>query len=372
MTTIPASSDRIPCSGLLLDMSENAAPQQLAAGDDGQVDNTADARVRRAALLTLQLAEACATKMFTERADGPHSSAIDLVSVFPTIEEIGIGREAAKAALGEKGSEKRAHANRLCADGLIDLEQGLGYILCDRFSGSMPTPLEARKVGKRAADRLPGKKEKEWWKEKGKAARKAAKAAGADEAAVAAAGQAARTKAEAAFVTTEVVIGGLERATAQQPQPPEPPAEAPAVPETTAPAWPPEGTLARARLDMMMSQEAEPLIHAAYTIFTRSHRTRRAQLGPVEEDEELQVAQVRFRHALRRLKAAYPDSLTGCSWDNDAVRDVWGATVAVHSTGHSIPAAVAAAQRTRFKLDMAAADYRARGPEPLAPAAAPG
>jgi len=88
----------------------------------------------------------------------------------------------------------------LCADGLLDLEQGLGYLLCDRFAGTMPTPVEARRVGKRAAERLPEKKERERWKEKGKAARKAAKAAAADEEAVAAAGQAARDKVEAAFM----------------------------------------------------------------------------------------------------------------------------------------------------------------------------
>ena len=58
------------------------------------------------------------------------------------MEEITIGQAAVLAALGEKGSEKRAHTNSLCADGLIDLEQGLGYLLCNRFAGTMPTPLE--------------------------------------------------------------------------------------------------------------------------------------------------------------------------------------------------------------------------------------
>ena len=106
-------------------MSENRALQNLALGDERPVEKT-DARVRRTALLTPRLAEDCATKMFTERADGPHALVIHPVSIFPTIEEIGIGQEAAKAALGEKGSEKRKHANRLCADGMIDLEQALG------------------------------------------------------------------------------------------------------------------------------------------------------------------------------------------------------------------------------------------------------
>ena len=221
MTTIPAPSDLDARAGLLLDMSENAAPQQLGAGDDEGGGSTADARVRRATLLTLELAEDCATKMFTQRVNGPHALEIDPVAIHPTVNEIEIGQAAAKAAIGEKDSEKRAHANRLCAEGLIDLEQALGYILYDRFAGTMPTPLEARGLGKRAADRLPGKKERDRWKEKGKAARKAAKAAGADEEAVAAAGQAARAKAEAAFMSCEVAIRGLERAA--EPAPPPPP-----------------------------------------------------------------------------------------------------------------------------------------------------
>mmetsp|Transcript_74358 Transcript_74358/g.147766 ORF Transcript_74358/g.147766 Transcript_74358/m.147766 type:complete len:112 (+) Transcript_74358:177-512(+) len=66
MTTTPATSDRVARTGLLLDMSENAAPQQLAAGDDESGGSGADARVHRAALLTLELAEECSTKMFTE------------------------------------------------------------------------------------------------------------------------------------------------------------------------------------------------------------------------------------------------------------------------------------------------------------------
>ena len=65
------------------------------------------------------IAAGCATKMFTERADGPHTFISDLIAVRPTVEEIAIGQKAVAAALGEKGSEKCAHANRLCADGLI-------------------------------------------------------------------------------------------------------------------------------------------------------------------------------------------------------------------------------------------------------------
>ena len=105
MTTIPAPSDLDARAGLLLDMSENAAPQQLGAGDDEGGGSTADARVRRATLLTLELAEDCATKMFTQRVNGPHALEIDPVAIHPTVNEIEIGQAAAKAAIGEKDSE---------------------------------------------------------------------------------------------------------------------------------------------------------------------------------------------------------------------------------------------------------------------------
>ena len=55
-------------------MAENAAPDKhQGAGDEIGGSRTADVRVHRAALLTAELAENCATKMFTERADGPHA-----------------------------------------------------------------------------------------------------------------------------------------------------------------------------------------------------------------------------------------------------------------------------------------------------------
>jgi hypothetical protein len=67
--------------------------------------------------------------------------------------------------LGEKGSEKRAHANQLSARGLIDLEEGLGHWLADRFVGKLPTDEElARGVSKRVSDRLPTAKDKTRWK----------------------------------------------------------------------------------------------------------------------------------------------------------------------------------------------------------------
>ena len=56
----------------------------------------------------------------------------------PTREEITIAQEALKEVIGEKGSEKRAAANKLAERGLIDLEEGLGHWLGDRFVGVLP------------------------------------------------------------------------------------------------------------------------------------------------------------------------------------------------------------------------------------------
>ena len=355
LTTIPAPFVALLRAELVLAMSENAAPQDPGAGELCRCENSADLPRRRAKLLTTELAEECATKMFTKRADGPHPSGLDTISDQPTIEEIVIAQAAALEAIGEKGSEKRAHANGLCARGMIDLEEALGYLLFDIFVGMIPSEKDARAVGKRAADKPPGKKEKERWKEKAKAARQAAKKAGADEEAVVAAGTAARAQAQAAFIEARVAIGGLERAADVL----EPPPAVPEPPPPELPPMPPEGTPARVRLDMIMSREAAPVIAAAYTIAHRTH-PRFGRARPLAEDEQLELAQVQLKHALRRLKAAHPDALEGCPWDEHAARSVVSWTVDVHSTGHVVPATVAAARRVKFDLDRAAADARRR------------
>ena len=107
MTPIPASCGRLLCSGLVLIMSENAAPQDLGAGDHSPTSTCADGPRRRAKLLTTELAVECATKMFAQRADGLHATEAELISVYPTIEEIAIVQAAVLEAIGEKGSEKR-------------------------------------------------------------------------------------------------------------------------------------------------------------------------------------------------------------------------------------------------------------------------
>ena len=88
MTPIPARSDRMRCTGLVLIMSENAAPQKHGAGDDISSSSSADVRVQRDALLTEELAENCDMKMFMLHADGSHLSQVRSVAARPISEEL--------------------------------------------------------------------------------------------------------------------------------------------------------------------------------------------------------------------------------------------------------------------------------------------
>jgi hypothetical protein len=296
--------------------------------------------------------------MFTKLTNGPHATMTHVISARPTIEEIVIAQAAALAAIGTKGSDKRAHANSLCADGLIDLEQALGYILYDRFAGKMPTPLEARGVGKRAADKPPGKKERERWKEKAKAARQAAKKAGADEEAMAAAGQAARAKAEAAFVEMEVVIGGLERAAdaSEPPAEPEPELEEPQLPACAEECCSSMCPRACALHDMLASTEAAPAIAWAFRVVHLSRFT-----SP-QLDEGLDLSQataaVRYRHALRRLQLTYPDVAPVCEFMQNSSKQMIELTVRMEAMGLRVPSARAVAQKVGFDFERAVAESR--------------
>lgn len=329
-------------------MSENSATQDLGAGEALTAVISADGARRHRKLLTTELAEECASKMFTESADGPHATTLDIIYDNPTIEEIMIAQAAILGAIGEKGSEKRARANSLCADGLIDLEQGLGYVLRDRFVGTMPSPLEARAIGKRAADKPPGKRERDRWKEKAKAARQAAKKAGADEEAMAAAGQAARAKAEAAFIEMEVIISGLERP-ADATQPPPPPSDVPTPP----PPWPEGCPHHQGQVDMLMSKAAAPVFSMAFILLYAGRSVPRP-LSPSAQ-ESLELTALRFKHALRALQRAFPDETGQLSFEEKlTAKEVITLAVYFTSFGHSIPSASKAAQKIGFDLAGAA------------------
>ena len=61
---------------MVLIIPEKAASTQHAAGDDTSTSSSADVQVQREALLTEELAESCAMKMFTLHADGSHLSQV--------------------------------------------------------------------------------------------------------------------------------------------------------------------------------------------------------------------------------------------------------------------------------------------------------
>ena len=218
-------------------MSENNGDIKNAAGDAHSAaidDNCSTTVSRRAPLLTAADALECAQAVLARREGGPHASGQPIVADKPTRDEIELGVDVVFEVLGSEGSEARARANSLSKRGLIDLEEGLGHWLADRFAGELPATEDlARRLSKRASGRLAGKKEKAKWKEMAKAARRKAEKGGADAEAVAAAGVAARAAAEAAFGATVVdpdfKAAGLTLTPAAPAEPPaEPPAELPA------------------------------------------------------------------------------------------------------------------------------------------------
>ena len=101
-TLIPALSAHVLCAGLVLIMSETAAPAELATGDDISPSSSADVQVQREALLTEEMVVECGTNMFTQRAEGPHASDMPTVAGRgPTIEEIGLAQAGVLEAIGE-------------------------------------------------------------------------------------------------------------------------------------------------------------------------------------------------------------------------------------------------------------------------------
>ena len=100
-TIIPALSALVLCAGLVLIMSETAAPAEHPPGDRPSSPSTADGRVQREARLTEEMAVDCATKLFTQYAKDPHTSKVPTVAGRPTIEEIGLARAGVLEAIGE-------------------------------------------------------------------------------------------------------------------------------------------------------------------------------------------------------------------------------------------------------------------------------
>ena len=252
--------------------------------------------------------------------------------------------------------------------GLLDKYGAAGMLIAD-VHGLLLVPWElAEPIGKQASKlvkEIAGEVKK---------AKKAAKRRGTDVEAAAAA--VLRRQVTLPLPSAGAIKAAVRRfAKAAHPPLPPPEPEPPAPELLPAPEPPPAPPLSPA-LELAMSKEAAAVIIAAYTVMHRSHPSRLALGHKLEHDDKLEHAQVSLKHGLRRLGEAYPD-WSDWVWEEQSARDVVMWTVRVHATGHSIPAAVAAAQRTRFALEKCAADvaaeaeaqYPASGAETAAAAA---
>ena len=108
---------------------------------------------------------------------------------------------------------------------------------------------------------------------------------------------------------------------------------------------------AHAMLEMAKSTAAGHAIIAAYNAYARRNRD-------FFFDEDAELAQVRYKHALRRLKAEYPGEF--CGFSEQSAKEVVMWTVRMHAAGFVIPAAVAASQEVGWDLELAASRRRER------------
>ena len=258
-------------------------------------------------------------------------------------------------ALPDKLFDRHAE-HRPC--GLLCRYGAAGMLLCDLHGLPLVPWVMAEPIGKAAA------KQVEKISELKKTARKKAKRRGAD--AEAAANAVLRRRVALSLPTTDEVKAAVRRlARAARPEPPAAPeaplaepAEPPLPPAPTPPPPEPLSPEVQAQIDMAMSPEAAAVIKPAYIIARRTHPSRLARVASLDDDEELELAQVRFKHALRRLAAAFPEEYSKeyCRWDEHSAREVVHWTVRVHCTGHRIRAAEIAAAVARFDLQKAADD----------------
>ena len=102
-----------------------------------------------------------------------------------------------------------------------------------------------------------------------------------------------------------------------------------------------------------MSKEAAAVVDAVFAELWELRGGRDPNLN-----EGLEHAQVRFRHALRRLQAAYPGLF--CSWSQQSSAQVFSWTLLLAARGHPIPAAEAAARRVGYDMQRAVAEEKAR------------
>ena len=96
---------------------------------------------------------------------------------------------------------------------------------------------------------------------------------------------------------------------------------------------------------MMESREAAAALTAAYTVTEIYKGSKHPNWAAWEEKfaEASDVADIRFKHAMRRLKKAFPSEL--CTFPDTDSWQLVGLAIQCAALGHPIPAAAAAAQK---------------------------
>ena len=156
------------------------------------------------------------------------------------------------------------------------------------------------------------------------------------------------------IVDVDFAAAGLAEAPAA-PAPTEPePAPAPAPAPTPAHECSEvctKGMCPRARelYAMATSSEASLAIFAAYAVVSLSHFS----TNLLDDLDELEMAELRFKQYLRRLQAAYPGEFSCFSQDSAKEMVEW--TITIEASGMPLRSARLAAKEFGFKLEVAAA-----------------
>ena len=108
---------------------------------------------------------------------------------------------------------------------------------------------------------------------------------------------------------------------------------------------------AKAMYDMATSEEAAAAITAAFVV----HRFSQKRVDP-NLNEPLQIAQVRYSHALRRLQRAYPGELCGLS--QHSAREMVHWAIRMEALAGPVPAARRIARKVGFDYDRAVSNTR--------------
>jgi len=334
--------DTAPATNVLQDINRNTGSEQVVGHGDGHEQPPAEVPLaevqQRASIMFAGLAGAVVPSGRSDATTAP---------------SFGLARDVKGVidSLPDKLFDRCAE-HRPC--GLLCRYGAAGMLLCDLHGLPLVPWVMAEPIGKAAAKHV------DKISELRKTARKKAKRRGAD--AEAAAMVVLRRRVALSLPTADEINAAVRRLTrAARSEPPAAPEPPPAEPPPPPPPMPPPKPLspeAQAQLAMAMSPEAAAVIKPAYIIARRTHPSRLARVASLDDDEELELAQVRFKHALRRLAAAFPGEYSKeyCRWDEHSAPEVVDWTVRVHCTGHRIRAAEVAAVVARFDLQKATDD----------------